>query len=61
MTRPKVKVCGVCRPEDAVLAADLGADYLGLNFHPPSPRYVAPERAAERRVRAATSPSKRRI
>lgn len=51
--RPKVKICGVTCAEDARLAVELGADYLGLNFHPPSPRYVDPERAREiaRRVR----------
>ncbi|HEV7518540.1 MAG TPA: phosphoribosylanthranilate isomerase, partial [Thermoanaerobaculia bacterium] len=43
----KVKVCGVTRPEDALLAAELGASYLGLNFFPGSPRYVAPARARE--------------
>ena len=39
-----VKICGVTRPEDAALAAALGADLLGLNFHPPSPRYLDPRR-----------------
>jgi phosphoribosylanthranilate isomerase len=43
----KVKICGVTRPEDALAAVELGASYLGLNFFPPSPRYVAPERARE--------------
>jgi phosphoribosylanthranilate isomerase len=45
--RVKVKICGVTRPEDALLAAELGADYLGLNFSPASPRYVEPARARE--------------
>jgi len=43
----KVKICGVTSPGEALLAADLGADFVGLNFHPPSPRYLEPERAAE--------------
>ncbi len=30
-----------------MLAADLGADLVGLNFYPPSPRYLEPRRAAE--------------
>lgn len=42
-----VKICGVTTPDDARRAVDLGADLLGLNFHPPSPRYLTPERAAE--------------
>lgn len=45
--RVRVKVCGVARPEDAVDAADLGADYIGLNFHPPSPRFVDVRAAQE--------------
>lgn len=47
MPRPKVKICGVTSSEEAVLAAGLGADLIGLNFYPPSPRFVATERAAE--------------
>lgn len=39
-----IKICGVTRPEDAALAAALGADLLGLNFYPPSPRALDPER-----------------
>ncbi|HSS52005.1 MAG TPA: phosphoribosylanthranilate isomerase [Thermoanaerobaculia bacterium] len=41
----KIKVCGVTSPADALAAAELGADYLGLNFYRASPRYVEPGRA----------------
>lgn len=42
-----VKVCGVTTVEDAAACAELGADCIGLNFHPGSPRFVTEERAAE--------------
>lgn len=42
MNRLRVKMCGITNPEDALAAAYLGADAVGLNFHPPSPRYVRP-------------------
>jgi phosphoribosylanthranilate isomerase len=41
----RVKICGVTDLESAELAVELGADYLGLNFYPPSPRYLDVERA----------------
>ena len=42
MKRLLVKVCGNTRPEDARLAAALGADMLGFIFHAKSPRNVDP-------------------
>jgi len=42
----RVKICGVTRVEDARMAWAEGADALGLNFYPRSPRYVTPETAA---------------
>jgi phosphoribosylanthranilate isomerase len=36
-----LKVCGVRRAEDARLAADLGADFLGFILYPKSPRHLA--------------------
>ncbi len=41
----KIKVCGITSPSDALAAAELGADYLGLNFYRASPRYIEPGRA----------------
>ena len=42
----RIKICGVTTPEDARLAADAGADAVGLNFYPKSPRFVTPTQAA---------------
>ena len=37
-----VKICGVTRMEDAALAAELGANWVGFIFWPGSPRFVEP-------------------
>lgn len=44
--RTRVKICGFTRVDDAVRAAELGADAVGLVFYPPSPRFVNLEQAA---------------
>lgn len=45
--RTRIKICGITRPEDAVEAARLGADAIGLVFYNKSPRAVTPSQAAE--------------
>ena len=46
-TRTRIKICGITRPEDAVAAADVGADAIGLVFHPSAPRCVTIDRARQ--------------
>ena len=43
--RPFVKICGITRPEDAMLAASLGATHIGAVRSPTSPRSVSVEKA----------------
>jgi phosphoribosylanthranilate isomerase len=41
----QVKICGITNTDDARVAVEAGADMIGLNFYPPSPRYVTPAQA----------------
>lgn len=40
-----VKICGITNEEDALLAVALGADCIGFNFVPGSPRQISPNDA----------------
>jgi phosphoribosylanthranilate isomerase len=56
MTR--VKICGI---NDAVAfdtTIEAGADWLGFNFFPPSPRYLTPAQAADLSARSPGGPAR---
>jgi phosphoribosylanthranilate isomerase len=41
----RVKICGITNESDAIQAAELGADWIGLNFYEGSPRHITAEKA----------------
>jgi phosphoribosylanthranilate isomerase len=43
--RTRIKICGLREPEHARIAAESGADAVGLVFHPGSPRHLVIEEA----------------
>ena len=47
MHRVRVKICGIRTSEEAAAALECGADALGFNFWPGSPRYISPDSARD--------------
>jgi phosphoribosylanthranilate isomerase len=52
----RVKICGLNSEAAIDAAVEGGADWIGLNFFPPSPRYVTPARARELAARHKDGP-----
>jgi len=42
VTTVQIKICGVTNVEDARACTELGANMIGFNFYPQSPRYIRP-------------------
>jgi phosphoribosylanthranilate isomerase len=47
MSPVQVKICGVTNARDAKACVELGAQMVGLNFYPRSPRYIEPKLARQ--------------
>lgn len=54
----KLKVCGLTTLADAEFSAQYGADYLGFNLYPQSPRYLA---LAQYKMIASQLPAKDKV
>jgi phosphoribosylanthranilate isomerase len=57
--RTSIKICGITRPDDAMLAAAMGAAAIGFVFWPESPRVITP--GAARAISAALPPFVTRV
>lgn len=56
MTR--VKICGINDAQGFDAVVDAGADYIGFNFFPPSPRYATAEQAHSLSARHTGGPQR---
>jgi phosphoribosylanthranilate isomerase len=54
----RVKICGINDARGFDTAVEAGADWVGFNFFPPSPRYVTAAQAATLSARGAGGPSR---
>jgi phosphoribosylanthranilate isomerase len=54
----RVKICGINSAAAFDAAVEAGADFIGLNFFPRSPRYVAPSEGAALSVRHPRGPAR---
>jgi phosphoribosylanthranilate isomerase len=54
MSPVQIKICGVTNVKDAAACAELGANMIGFNFYPQSPRYIEPK-VARRIINAIPS------
>ena len=52
MVTPRIKICGISRPDALEAAIGAQADYAGFVFFPASPRNVTPSEAADLAARA---------
>lgn len=52
MVTPRIKICGISRPEALEAAIGANADFAGFVFFAPSPRNLTPSEAAELAARA---------
>jgi phosphoribosylanthranilate isomerase len=54
----RVKICGINDPASIDAAVEAGADWIGFNFFPPSPRYVTPSHAKALAMRHNEGPAR---
>jgi phosphoribosylanthranilate isomerase len=56
LAHTRVKICGINAPDAFDSAIGAGADWIGFNFFPASPRYVTPQKAAALSARSPGGP-----